>query len=380
MPQVPAQACAVHDCQEPNVGYDAWVSFMKRHAHPCQARHRRRVRRAGRLAVVVCSALCCAGLAPIPTYSGETTSNELRERPRLWSVSVRWENDTFGGTDRFYTDGVSLSVSHTGRSWLDPLAAKLPTWLSDGRRTVSYELGQIMCTPSDITVPVPDPGDRPYAGLLYAAVSFHFERGNAYNGLKLVTGVVGPWSLAEETQKEVHRIVKAPIPQGWAHQLHNEPIMNLVLEHRRKFRLLGEPDSFSAEAIPCVDLMLGNVLTQGEIGAQVRLGWNVPDDFGVTSMRGMVHLPPPHRMPAFGLYVYGGAYMMAVARNITLDGNTWRSSPSVDKEYFVPAAELGVGTGTRHFQAAFSYVFWGREFKGQPDHTEFGAFTFTYVF
>lgn len=353
---------------------------MKCHSSTGHVRHQLRSEWAGQFSVTLSLALCCTVLVPFSIVFAETTSNELRERPRLWSVSVRWENDTFGGTDRFYTDGVSLSVAHTGRSWLDPLAAKLPTWLSGGRRTVSYELGQIMCTPSDIKVAVPDPNDRPYAGLLYAAVSFHFEQGNAYNGLKLITGVVGPWSLAEETQREVHRIVNAPIPQGWSYQLHNEPIMNLVLEHRRKFRLLGQADSFSAEFIPCVDLMLGNVLTQGEIGAQFRFGWNVPADFGATSMRGMVHLPPPHRMPAFGLYVYGGAYAMGVARNITLDGNTWRSSASVDKEYFVPAAELGVGMGTRHFQAAFAYVFWGREFKGQPDHTEFGAFTLTYVF
>ena len=26
---------------------------------------------------------------------------------REWALSVRWENDTFGGADKFYTDGIS---------------------------------------------------------------------------------------------------------------------------------------------------------------------------------------------------------------------------------------------------------------------------------
>jgi len=300
--------------------------------------------------------------------------------PRLWSVSIRWENDTFGGTDRFYTDGVSLSVAHTGRSWLDPIADRLPGWLAKGRRTVSYEFGQIMCTPSDINIPVPDPNDRPYAGILYASVSFHFEHDNVYNGVKLVTGVVGPWSFAEETQREVHRLVGAGVPQGWDYQLHNEPVVNLVLERRWKYQLLGSSEGFSFETIPAVDVMLGNVLTQGQVGMQCRAGWRVPSDFGHTLMRGMVHLPPPCRSVKWGVYGMAGVYGMVVLHNITLDGNTWCSSPSVEKEYFVPAAEIGMGVSIKRWQVAFTYVFWGKEFRGQPDYTKFGALTCSYLF
>ena len=60
---------------------------------------------------------------------------DLQSAPkREWAVSTRWENDCFGGTDKFYTDGVSLAVSHTGPSWMDPFANRLP-W-GEGRRTV----------------------------------------------------------------------------------------------------------------------------------------------------------------------------------------------------------------------------------------------------
>lgn len=303
---------------------------------------------------------------------------------RQWTASVRWENDTFGGTDRFYTDGISISLAHTGSSWIDPLADKV---VPEGtRRTVAYDLGQIMTTPSDTKRPVPDPADRPYAGLLWAGISLHIERDDTYNGVKFITGVVGPWSLAEETQREVHRLIGSGVPRGWDYQLHNEPILNLVYEHRRRYMIAGDLDGFGLQALPMGNLMLGNVLTQAQIGSQLRFGWRIPDDFGTTLMRGMVHLPPPRRDPAkshgarWGVSVYGGVSVNLVGRNITLDGNTWRDSPSVDKEWFVPAAEVGITVGCRKFLTGFSYVFWGKEFKGQDDYFEFGAITFMWFF
>jgi hypothetical protein len=180
---------------------------------------------------------------------------------RQWSASVRWENDTFGGTDRFYTDGVALGITHTRPSWIDPLADWLP-W-GEGRRTVGYDVTQAILTPADTTRSVPDPNDRPYAGILAVGISLHVERSNSYHGLRFLTGVVGPWSLAEETQREVHRLIGSGQPQGWSYQLENEPILNLVYEYRHKFRLAGHRDGWSADALPSVGGMLGNVFTQG---------------------------------------------------------------------------------------------------------------------
>jgi hypothetical protein len=320
---------------------------------------------------------------PNPTHAAEQPAVVSTES-QPWSVSLRWENDTFGGTDHFYTDGASIALVHTGSSGLDAVADRLP-W-GQGRRTVGYDFGQIMTTPSDTTRAVPDPTDRPYAGILYFGVSLHVDRDNSYHGLRFITGVVGPWSQAERTQKQVHRTVGVPLPQGWDHQLHNEPIFNFVYEHRRKYRLWGANRGLAVEALPSANIMLGNVLTQGQVGGQLRVGYNIPDDFGTTLMRGMGHLPPPRpaprgeASPAWGGYVYGGFHASLVLRNLTLDGNTWRDSPGVDRDLFVPAAEVGFAVTTRSYLVAFSYVFWGREFKGQPSNSRFGAFTLTRMF
>jgi lipid A 3-O-deacylase len=324
----------------------------------------------------------------VPVARGEEPGGRSRdfygEKPREWAVSVRWENDTFGGTDRFYTDGVSISVIHSGGGWLDGFADWLP-W-GEGHRSVGYDLGQIIVTSSDKLLAFPDPMDRPYAGALLAGLTLHVDRGRCYHGLKLIAGVVGPWSFAEEIQTEVHRFAGVELPRGWDYQLGNEPVVDLIYEHRRRYRFWGDGPGFAWEALPKATAMIGNLVTQGQVGGQLRWGYHLPDDFGVTLLRGMGHLPPPRRSgtttggSSWGAYGYGGVHANLVLHNITLDGNTWQDSRSVDKELFVPAAEVGVAVITRHFVTAFSYVFLGHEFEGQKHHSEFGAFTVTYLF
>lgn len=311
-------------------------------------------------------------------------ATELPSAPkREWAVSVRWENDTFGGTDRFYTDGVALGVSHTGPSWMDPVADWLP-W-GEGRRTVSYDVAQGMFTPDDTKRSDPDPNDRPYAGILAFGLTLHVEHSNSYHGLKFVTGVVGPWSGAKETQDKVHDLIGNDRSQGWDYQLHNEPILNFAYEYRHRFQLTGQRERWSMEALPLAGGWLGNMLTQGEIGGLLRAGYNMPDDFGPSLVRGMGFMPPPRNTgktgkSGWGFSVYGGAFGNFVLRDITLDGNTWQDSRSVDKKFFVPAAGVGMSVGNRRIQASFSFVFWGKEFEGQGDYSKFGSLSVGYFF
>jgi hypothetical protein len=302
-----------------------------------------------------------------------------------WAASVRWENDTFSGTDRYYTDGVSIGLSETGPNWLDPLADSLP-W-GEGRRTIGYDLSQSMFTPDDLRRHIPDPNDRPYAGILTFGLTLHVESDNSYNGLKVVGGMVGPASLAEQTQKTVHSVIGNKEPEGWDYQLKNEPIFNLAYEYRHRFELAGERKHWSAEAIPLGGGWLGNMLIQGQAGGILRAGYNMPNDYGPTLMRGMSFMPPPKqdaprgsRFSDWGFAFYGGAVGHLVLHDITLDGNTFEHSRNVDKKYFLPMTGVGMSVGNRRLQASFSYVFWGKQFDGELRHSEFGALTLTYLF
>jgi hypothetical protein len=65
--------------------------------------------------------------------------------------------------------------------------------------------------------------DRPYAGWLHGSAGLIAETGRRLDQLELTVGVVGPASLAEQTQKRIHEIVNADEPRGRNTQLKNEP-------------------------------------------------------------------------------------------------------------------------------------------------------------
>ncbi|HSK09707.1 MAG TPA: lipid A deacylase LpxR family protein [Vicinamibacterales bacterium] len=299
------------------------------------------------------------------------------------TVTVRLENDVLSGSDSNYSSGAALTLTREGRG---PLG-RIWGWLgaADGRLISSYELGQLIVTPADITRPVPDPADRPYAGLLYLALSTQRVRGHRFDGLKLVAGVVGPASLAAHTQKQIHRWTGSLMPQGWDSQLKNEPILNAVYEHRQRHTLLDSESGWSVEAIPRAGGMLGNVLVQAQVDGQIRLGYNLPDDFGRTLIRGLGNLPFPLPRPGtgshrFGAYAFASGGANLVARNLTLDGNTFRDGPRVEKIPLFPAGEVGVSVWTSSFEATVSYVFWGREYDTQAKASRFGTATISFRF
>jgi lipid A 3-O-deacylase len=323
--------------------------------------------------------------ARVPPATASSSAPEERPVDRGRSVvSFRWENDVVGGTDDNYTDGISLSLSREGRGplggfwkWFGPV---------NGRLVASYELGQMMYTPKDLRRVVPDPADRPYAGVLFAALSTEYVHGNRLDALKLVAGVVGPASLAAQAQKAFHGIIRSPQPQGWAYQLKNEPIVNMVYEHRRRYTLLRSERGWGADTIPVVGAMLGTFLIQAEAGAQFRFGYNLPRDFGTTLMRGMGNLPFPRTgedaatSHQFGVYVFAGGGGNLVARNLTLDGNTFRAGPRVPKEPAFAAAEAGASVWSRWVELTVTYVYWGREFKAQTRASRFGAAILSFHF
>jgi hypothetical protein len=171
---------------------------------------------------------------------------------------------------------------------------------------------------------------------------------------------------------------------GWDYQIHNEPILNLTYEYKQRLILLGQRNGACVEAIPSFQSSAGNALANVMIGGQARMGINLPQDFGTTQMQGMAHLPSPHSArpvsEGLGLHVYGSAYLSAVLRNITLDGNTFREGPRVDKLPFVPAAEVGIGIATRHLKLVLAYVVVGKEFKTQRGHEKYGSLGLAYTF
>jgi hypothetical protein len=297
-------------------------------------------------------------------------------QPTRNAFSIRFENDcfAFAKTDENYTNGMSLALTQTGRGLLGGVWDLFGG--ADGKRFATYELTQLMFTPSDLKRSDPNPTDRPYAGLLYLGFTTHLERENSLHSLKLITGLAGPDAFASDVQGFSHKVLNSNHAQGWAYQIKNEPIVNLVYEYRYRYAFTPRDAAFGIELIPMGGAFLGNYLIQAEGDVQFRIGYQLPDDFGTTVLRGSGYLPPPqvdkeHR--AWGVFAFAGGGANLVARNITLNGNSFANSRSVDNRIFLPAAEFGASLWTQWFQATFSYVMWVREFSGQPKREDYGS-------
>lgn len=327
---------------------------------------------------------------------GGTKEEMPVERARNAPVfTVYFENDYFGGEDQHYTNGVKLSwvsadLSDWGQEgWRRTVLESLPFVNRDGtQKNIGFAIGQAIYTPQDTVLATPDPADRPYAGWSYAELGFISKTERVMTTLALQAGIVGPRSYAEDTQRIVHEWINDEVPRGWDSQLKNEPGVNLVLE--RKWRLFGRTlgDTLGVDFIPHAGVSLGNVQTYANAGGLMRLGFNLPSDFGVDLIRGggAVSVPVDDDDPrvstkrSWSFFVFGGVDGRAVARDIFLDGNTFRDSPSVDKKTFVGDAFYGVGVIIGTWQLTYTEAVRTREFDGQDRMSYFGSVTLSKAF
>jgi len=311
-----------------------------------------------------------------------------------WTFSLYFENDLFAGTDRNYTNGIKLSLISPDLSayresghlpeWTLPWIRRLPFINEPGlQRNIGLCLGQNMYTPVATERRSLVRHDRPYAGWTYAGIAFHSKNRRRLDTIEIQAGMVGPASLAEETQSLVHRLRRIDVPEGWDHQLENEP--GLVAIYERKYRMAERAFSggFALDAIGHLGATLGNVSTYANAGMELRAGWNLPLDFGSALIRpaGDTNAPVSATGPridkrsGFGLHAFGAVSGRAVLRDIFLDGNTFSHSHSVDKEPFVADLSAGLCLVWNRIKISYSQVFRTREFEGQEERHSFGSVT-----
>ena len=133
------------------------------------------------------------------------------EPEKTGTLSFVLENDMFQGSDGHYTNGVRVvwvpGPDASTQEWAIKLARLVPWFPEQGEVRHGYAFGQSMFVPSDITIADPPPGERPYAGWLYGTVGLGVESGKQLDQFGITLGVVGPASLAEQSQKFVHNVV-----------------------------------------------------------------------------------------------------------------------------------------------------------------------------
>jgi hypothetical protein len=248
-------------------------------------------------------------------------------------------------------------------------------------------LGQNIYTPKNMFTSAMVMTDRPYAGWLYVG-AFLQRRGLTARGtpvldnFELNLGIIGPDSLAEETQTWWHALGGWILPLGWHNQLKSEPGLVLKYDRQWKFSFNQPEAAWGLEFIPHAGLSLGNVQMFGAAGGIVRAGYHIPDDFGVPTIDSLAtqaggRTTSTHR---FGAYLFGGVDGRAVAHNAFLDGNLWRHSLSVAKEPLVGEFKAGSVLAFKYCDVALTLVERTREFKMQTRNDRFGSLSINVKF
>lgn len=123
--------------------------------------------------------------------------------------------------------------------------------------------------------------------------------------------------------------------------------------------------------------------TYANLGAELRFGLNLPDDFGSSAISTAAVTSTPVDGPmgsrrsggAFGVHLCGRADGRAVAHYIFIDGNTFRDSPPVGHKVFVADLSTGLAGNYRNTALAFAVVYRSQEFDGQATGQVFGTIT-----
>ena len=252
------------------------------------------------------------------------------------------------------------------------------------RRAVSLSLGQDIYTPADIHQSGVIADDRPYAGYTYLSAGFFSRKDDQRTCWELDVGMIGPLSYADKAQNFVHRAIDTPRAEGWSNQLHNELVLDAVFESQWRVVHRETGQGFNYDVIPHAGGSFGNAEIYINTGAEVRMGWNLPTNFGTCPIRpgcetNTADIAQMNDGRA-GAHFFTAVDGRLVIRDIFLDGNTFTDSQSVEKNRYVANIMAGIALDYGRMKASYSYVIRTRQFKTQPHEQVYGAINISWTY
>jgi hypothetical protein len=302
-------------------------------------------------------------------------------------LTLTWEND-WTSSDSGYTNGIGIGW---GRGpfdrfedaglpgWLQSTAAWLPYSRSeDFTHAVSYRVSQLMYTPDDIAETEVIEDDRPYAGVLLWTAYLHSWRDSFSNRYWMSLGAVGPISGAEQVQSLVHDLIGVNKAEGWDNQLDNEPVF--LLANERLYRLLE--GSFSPgweyDLTGMTELMAGTLRSELGAGAGFRVGFDLGRTFPTASLIPGRNVHPLITGPGHAWFAFVNLYARYVFNDITLDGNYFSDSHSVELTNEQALYSVGLAWQNSRWGVVASMQESSRTFEERKENTLFGSVSVTF--
>lgn len=331
-----------------------------------------------RVTTIMTAALGCM---LVSFEAGPADAAPPQDTQGTWTFQV--ENDAVstlkGTSDQYYTSGLRLGYTSGTTHVPDFLAGIGRTVWGDGVQRVSFDLSQSLFTPRDTQQRQPVLGDRPYAGWLHADLGLIHDTDDARSVLGLSLGVVGPSALGKVVQNGFHNIIGDTPNLGWRNQIKDEPAVELTVERTYRIPLyhfdVAGLNGLETDLLPAATVGVGTVRDYVQGGISFRLGQGLASDFGAPRIRpGLTGTDAYTPNRPFAWYVFAGADGQAIARDVFLDGSTFRDSqgPHVTKRPLVAEFQGGLAVMAYGVRLTYTQTWQTEEFRRQKS----GLFNF----
>lgn len=194
--------------------------------------------------------------------------------------------------------------------------------------------------------------------------------------------MIGPAAGCKETQTFIHKVLNCHKPQGWDDQLHNEVVLNGQWWTKYNWDICDY-----VAFVPKVGGAVGNIEDFAEIGADLKIGYNIRR---AANNEIMFSMPAPRGgddilswKEKLSIYGYVGASERFYLYNHMLQGSMFNNKDDklkVDIERFVTEVRAGVVAQYGRFYIMYYAVFRTYEYKHQKNHPDFGGIGIGWTF
>ena len=174
--------------------------------------------------------------------------------------------------------------------------------------------------------------------------------------------------------------------KGWDNQLNSE--MAVRFSWQRKWRMYRNQafNTFDYDLITHAGITLGNIRISGNMGGEIRFGYNLPYDFGSDVIRAGAGVSTPalnrptKNRQTFGGHLFAGSQLEVVGHDIFLDGNTFENSHSVEKKNLVADFSAGFALNFDRYKFTYRHFYRTKQFTNQVQAQIIGSLTLTISF
>ena len=336
--------------------------------------------------ILLTAAVLCLSISYYAKAQTSGSSERRRSTVVVYTENDDWWPDT--GDDKNYTNGFRFTLDRNYDMWrvhrLPGLFAWVPKHVdcsilvpSDSGNlkcvSTSFHVGQQFYTPDDISVPDLIPNDRPYAGWLYVGGSWMASTADSLVRTSSYLGATGKASFADRFQTAWHALRQVEEPQGWEHQIGGR--LGLVVDHTRHwaFDIAGSRGRV-IEFVPYVGVTAGNIVTDGYVGARLKLGYNITRDWLQTGIAPRVE----RRGSDAGnleLYIVVDFQSRVLGYNAFIDAT---DRHNLDRKHLVADGGIGLGLRVGRFSVNYRVAFVSPEYMEAPVH-DYKALRFAYT-